>query len=156
MQAKSARPSKRKSLGITPETDSPLSPSTLIGSINDPYADSEAKFKAPRKPQLPVLLPDEILNEEPTARPPIPPPENNKIDHRLAKKRQLLNVNAKPPKDIRRGPVTIRVLDSGPRNLPPKASKESKMLREAWLTGQRGSKGGIERRKISGGFVRRV
>lgn len=156
LQAKLARPSKRKLQGSTAETDSLLSPSTLIGSSNDPNADSEARSKASKESRLPVLLPEEILSTEPMVRPPTPPPESSGRERRLVKKRRLLDIGSKPPKDIRHGSLIIRVLDSGPGNMPPKASKESRMVREAWLTGQRGPKGGIERRKSGGGFVRRV
>ena len=156
LQAKLARPSKRKLQGSTAETDSLLSPSTLIGSANDPNADSEARSTALKESRLPVLLPEEILSTEPMVRFPTPPPETSNSESRLVKKRRLLDIESKPPKDIRHGSLIIRVLDSGSRNMPPKASKESKMLREAWLTGQRGPKGGIERRKLGGGFIRRV
>ena len=155
-QAKLARPSKRKLQGSTAETDSLLSPSTLIGSFNDPNADSEARSKASKESRLPMLLPEEILSTEPMVRPPTPPPQSFGRERRLVKKRRLLDIDSKPPKDIRHGSLIIRVLDSGPGNMPPKASKESRMVREAWLTGQRGPKGGIERRKSGGGFVRRV
>ena len=156
LQAKSARPSKRKLKGSTAETDSLLSPTTLIGSTSDPNADSEARSKASKESRLPVLLPEEILSTGPMIRPLTPPPETSSRDRHLIKKRRLLDMNSKPPKDIRHGTLIVRVLDSGPGNMPPKASKESRMLREAWLTGQRGPKGGIERRKLGGGFVRKV
>ena len=156
LQAKLARQSKRKLKGSTAETDSLLSPSTLVGSASEPNADSEARSKALKETQLPVLLPEEILSTESMVRPPTPPPETSSRDRRLVKKRRLLDIDSRPPKDIRHGALIIRVLDSGPGNLAPKASKESRMLRETWLTGQRGPRGGIERRKLGGGFVRKV
>lgn len=154
-QAKSARLSKRDLSSFTPETDSPISPSTLTGSAHDRNTDSEVRPLASRKSRLPVLLPEEILSAEPTVRPPTPPPEKPNVEGRLAKKRKLLDSDSKPPKDIRRGSLTVRILDSGQGNMPPKASKETKMLREAWLTGQRGPKSSVERRKLGGGFRRK-
>ena len=157
LQAKFARPSsKRRLKDSIAESDSLLSPSTLVGSASDPNADSEAKSKALKESRLPVLLPEELLSTEPMVRPLTPPPKASSRDRRLVKKRKLLNIDSKPPKDIRHGALIIRVLDSGPGNMPPKASKESRMLREAWLTGQRGPKGGIERRQLGGGFVRKL
>ncbi|KAL8796350.1 MAG: hypothetical protein Q9195_001257 [Heterodermia aff. obscurata] len=156
LQAELARPSKRKLKGSTAETDNLLSPSTLMGSASDPNADSEARSKASKKFRLPLLLPEEILSTEPMIRPLTPPPETISRDRRLVQKRRRLDIDSKPPKDVQHGTLIIRVLDSGPGKLPPKASKESRMLREAWLTGQRGPKGGIERRKSGGGFVRKV
>ena len=156
LQAKSARPLKRKLNGSTAETDSLLSPSTLIGSASEPNADSEARSKGPKESRLPMLLPEEILSTEPMVRPLTPPPETSSRERRLVEKRRLLDIDSKPPKDVRHGKLIIRVLDSGPGTMPPKASKHSRMLREAWLTGQRGPKGGIERRKLGGGFVRKL
>ena len=130
-----------------------MSPSTLTGSIN---ADSEATHRLPSKSQLPLLLPDEVLNAEPVVRPPTPPPEKPIENTQLIKKRQLLSSDSRPPKDIRRGSLTVRVINPGPGVMPPKVSKQSKNMREAWLMGQRGPRGGIERRKQGGSFVRKV
>ena len=151
IQAKLAERSRKDLLTSTPEADSP---STLKESINGPLLDSGGKPKNLKKIQVPILLPDEILNAEPTEGRLTSNKEFHRESH-ISKKRKLLDVDSRPPKDIRRGPLTIRVLHSGSSNMPPKVSKESSKLREAWLTGQRGSRGGIARRKVSRSFVRR-
>ena len=113
-------------------------------------------MRLPNKPRLPDLLPEDILNTEPLTRLPTPPLKQPAQVKRLSKKRKLLDKDTKPPRDVRHGALTVRVLHSGPENMAPRISKESKALREGWLTGQRGPKGGIERRKPSGGFIRRM
>lgn len=116
---------------------------------------SAMKHKPMGKGPLPLILPDEILAVEPAARAPTPPPSTAKIvtNH----KRRFLDVETKPPKDIIRGDVRIRVLQENSIILPPKASAASKSVREAWLAGRRVLKGqiAVPRRKLGGGFVRR-
>ena len=111
-------------------------------------------MKPSNKPQLPDLLPDDILNAEPLTRLPTPPRRQPALEKRLSKKRKLLDRDTKPPKDVQRGSLTVRVLQSASENMAPRISKESRALRESWLTGQRGPKGGIERRRPGGGFIR--
>ncbi|KAI9723355.1 MAG: hypothetical protein M1812_001239 [Candelaria pacifica] len=105
---------------------------------------------------LPALLPDSILATEPAVRPPTPPPE---AETRMVKtkRHQFFEAEEKPPREIKRGPVSVRVLESNRSRLPPKASRTSKALKEAWLSGRRGREGmnGFERQKIPGGFLRR-
>ncbi|KAL8910730.1 MAG: hypothetical protein Q9171_004023 [Xanthocarpia ochracea] len=106
---------------------------------------------------LPALLPDELLAAEPMARMPTPPLRRDVVKATVNTRRRFLDQASKPPKDIQRGSVRIRVLEDRRAMLPPKVSKDSKMLRESWLAGRLGSKGRVvmERRKISTGFVRR-
>lgn len=110
---------------------------------------------------LPALLPDEILNAEPTVRLPTPVSENDKSKPRISNKRKFLDEEQKPPKDMRRGGTTIRVLDgtSGKTNsLAPRASKAGKHVRESWLSGSRKGANPSGLRKTTGaskGFVRR-
>ena len=107
------------------------------------------------KRSLPLLLPEEILAAQPVIPAPKPPFSNSKVA--IRQKRKFLDLESKPPKDIKRGDVTIRVLQDKRSVLPPKSSQFSKSLRESWLTGRRGFKGeiGVPRRKLGGGFVRR-
>ena len=112
------------------------------------------------KGPLPALLPDEILVMEPAARPPTPPTEPEArlpSVSKISKKRKFLDADPKPPKDVKRGPVNVRVLEVQRQLLPPKASKTSKALKEAWLAGRRGPGGTrvVQRRKLGGGFVRK-
>ena len=106
---------------------------------------------------LPALLPDELLAAEPMARMPTPPLRRDVVNATVNTRRRFLDQTSKPPKDIQRGSVRIRVLEDRRAMLPPKVSKDSQMLRESWLAGRLGSKGRVvmERRKISTGFVRR-
>ena len=108
-----------------------------------------------KKTTLPLLLPDEILAAQPVLSAPRRPFSNSQVAMR--QKRKFLDLESKPPKDIKRSDVTIRVLQDKRSVLPPKSSQVSKSLRESWLTGRRGFKGeiGVPRRKLSGGFVRR-
>ena len=155
LQAQSARVSNYP-FKFTPETDSPLSPGTLLGSAHSLNAESETRPLNSKQSQLPILLPEEILEVEPAVRPPTPPQEKPYTEKRVVTKRKLFEIDSRPPKDVKCGSFNVRVLPSEPGHMPPKASKASKSFREAWLTGQRGPRGGIERRKPSGGFVRRA
>ncbi len=112
---------------------------------------------------LPTLLPDEILALEPTKRPPTPPPAETTTH--VSKRHKFFSAGEKPPKDLVRGNVRVRVLDNPSSHLAPKAGKGSKSLKEGWLAGRRGSgrgrgsgiggEGTYERRKVGGGFGRR-
>ncbi|KAL8902509.1 MAG: hypothetical protein Q9207_004648 [Kuettlingeria erythrocarpa] len=118
-----------------------------------------SEFRWSRADPLPALLPDELLATEPMPRLPTPSPEP--LEPALAKvpinKRQrFLEETSKPPKDVRKGNVKIRVLEDSRAILPPKVSKQSQSIRESWLAGRPGAKGKamMERRKMRGGFVR--
>lgn len=138
-----------------PEQDDMMSESTA--TLQD------SGFKDPRvlAGSLPALLPDDILNAEPVARLPTPVSENDRSKPRISQKRKFLDEEQKPPKDVRRGGTTIRVLDgsSGKTNdLAPRVSKSGKHVREKWLSGNRsGANAGGLRRSTGGskGFVRK-
>ncbi|KAL8742095.1 MAG: hypothetical protein Q9190_005371 [Brigantiaea leucoxantha] len=112
--------------------------------------------KSTGKSALPAFLPDDILAAEPSERPPTPPLELERQQPMVNKKQIFLERASKPPKDIRKGGLRIRVLENTQMTLPPKALKSSKAIRESWLAGRPGIKGkmSIERRKVGGGFVR--
>lgn len=106
---------------------------------------------------LPALLPDEILNAEPIHRLPSPPPEEQP---KISTKQHKFFKEDEPAKDIRRGDVTIRVLETKKEMLPPKSSAVGRRVKAAWQAGQRGrngnAAGGLKR--VGGGskgFVRR-
>ncbi|KAL1966092.1 hypothetical protein VTN77DRAFT_4840 [Rasamsonia byssochlamydoides] len=112
---------------------------------------------------LPALLPDEILNAEPVARPPTPPSESDDLKRKKPQKLKFLEKVEKPPKDLHRGGVTIRVLEDRSSSkkttptLPPKMSKAGRNIREAWIAGQRNKNNPNGLRRIAGGpssFVR--
>ncbi|KAI9843610.1 MAG: hypothetical protein M1837_006192 [Sclerophora amabilis] len=112
---------------------------------------------------LPALLPDEILAIDPAERPPTPPPQSTALTkHHPPQKRKFVFPEEKKPKDFKRNGVRVRVLEGRTDQfLAPKAVKASAGLREQWLMGQRGGKragereGGMERRKVGQGFLRR-
>ena len=151
------RPNKRKTSHV-------LEASELGSSSANEFKSRKAKFEATRrtpeltsKDPLPVLLPDEILAVEPRARSPTPPVNPTTVSVTNFNKRRLLDADPKPIKDVKRGSIKVRVLESNKSILAPRNSKTSMMLKESWLAGRRGRKGGveIERRKIGGGFVRK-
>jgi len=131
----------------------------LLSENQDPnleHHESQAKPRAKksfkRNGPLPALLPDEILAAEPMTRPPTPPPIVTTIS---SKKHRFIDADPKPPKDIKKGTVKVRVLEDNKSVLPPRASKASKSLKESWLAGQRGRKDSTaQRRKPGGGFLR--
>ncbi|KAI9702453.1 MAG: hypothetical protein M1836_000933 [Candelina mexicana] len=150
-QAHSSRKTKKRKLDESLEFDNHENKDLLQPETpNHPPRSSATKFN------LPALLPDSILATEPAIRPPTPPPESeNRIVK--SKRHQFFEAKDKPPKDIRRGGVNVRVLESNKSLLPPKSSKTSAALRESWLSGRRGKMGmnGFERQKVAGGFLRR-
>ncbi|KAH0544898.1 hypothetical protein FGG08_000978 [Glutinoglossum americanum] len=108
------------------------------------------------KSGLPALLPDEVLLAEPALRPPTPPLERNgRKQSQLVGKHKIFR--ERPPRDVRRGPVRVRVLESANEFLPPKVRKASSSIKQRWLAGRPGRNGHpqIERRKVGGGFLRR-
>ncbi|KAJ5907728.1 hypothetical protein N7495_000410 [Penicillium taxi] len=117
-----------------------------------------------RRRALPALLPDDILNAEPAARPLTPPVDDPFATSKKSTKLLFLEKSDKAPKDVQVGDVTIRVLDASSKKqnskpvLAPKASKSGKNVKDTWLKGQRstGHVNGL-RRTAGGtsGFVRR-
>lgn len=98
---------------------------------------------------LPALLPDEILQAEPTVIPPTPPPEIEKHTQKPSKRRRLLEIQEKPPRDVKQGNTVVRVLDVGVNVqstgaragttsvvLPPKPMRE-RNIREEWMARHR-------------------
>lgn len=137
-----------------------LTDDEMDGQASTPPLKPATDLKWPSTDQLPVLLPDEILAAEPMPRLPTPSPEPP--ERALAKapinwRQRFLEEKPKPPKDVRKGNVRIRVLEDRGAILPPKVSKQSQSIRESWLVGRPGAKGKamIERRKMGDGFVRR-
>ncbi|KAI4214730.1 MAG: hypothetical protein LQ351_002805 [Letrouitia transgressa] len=141
---------------IVPSPPSPPSPSAL---------DQEGEG-GNGELAIPDLLPLELLAEEPAPRAPTPPfPSEHRPAQQTslkAQKRKLLDQDPRPRKDIKVGKYKVRVLEAlvSQTGLPPKASKNSKAVRERWLVGREGAKGKmcVERRGWGvggGGFVRR-
>lgn len=147
-QAKAAK--KAHKADKTPKPSKPQA--TINETINTPTPTPNPQPPHKTKHPLPALLPDHILAEEPPLRPLLPPPLPNSKPFPNLKKR-FLDLEQKPPKDIKKGGVKIRVLQEGNGRLPPKASQQGRAVREAWLMGR----GMVERRKMrgQGGFVRR-
>ncbi|ODH26448.1 hypothetical protein ACO22_04611 [Paracoccidioides brasiliensis] len=122
---------------------------------------STSKFIHP----LPILLPDEILNAEPSSAHniPTPPYESDSASAtRMPKKYKFLDKVEKRPRDIKIGGAVIRVLESsgdwlGRVSLPPKASKNSRQVKDNWMAGNRRlpSGGSLRRRSGVSSFVRK-
>ena len=122
---------------------------------------------------LPALLPTALLDSIDAVRPPTPPPvragktdeerRREKLNHHI----KFLERTDKPAKDVKKGKLSVAVLAKQNRVLPPKASRDSRNVREHWLKGRRAEKSGkvkgskgrltkgkVERRVGGGGFLR--
>jgi U3 small nucleolar RNA-associated protein 16 len=92
-----------------------------------------------RRAALPALLPDEILNAEPTIRLPTPPAEDQSALPKKSNKLRFWDKHDKLPKDINLGDVNIRVLDAPSTKkstkpaLPPRVSKAGRNLKTSML-----------------------
>lgn len=97
---------------------------------------------------LPAILPDSILlaADEAASAHGAAADTPDKRSSRLNVRRRTAIKNAalvqirvptsKPPKDVRRGPVSVRVLDTQNSLLPPKAMSAVRNIRETWLKGR--------------------
>ncbi|KAF3039844.1 hypothetical protein E8E11_002348 [Didymella keratinophila] len=117
---------------------------------------------------LPSLLPDSLLANLGDVRPPTPPPEaRGRTEEELRREKlnrhiKFLEQSSKAPKDKRVGKHHVAVLGQQNRVLPPKVSKNTKGVREAWLKGRHGQQvkgkpriGKTHRAKFGGGgFLR--
>ncbi|KAL9120908.1 MAG: hypothetical protein Q9187_002535 [Circinaria calcarea] len=152
-QAKSAKRQKRKEKSASSESDPDATiDDPLLARVGDDRPGAAFKFNS--EGPLPLHLPDEILASKPVIRLPTPPPDSRSSK---SHKHRFIDMEPKPPKDIKRGSLRIRVLEDNTSTLPPRASKVSKSLKESWLTGRRGPRGGVGslRRKMGGGFLRK-
>ncbi|KAF4157870.1 hypothetical protein CNMCM6069_004953 [Aspergillus lentulus] len=131
------------------------------GSADDQLSESTETLRGSttqdaRRSALPALLPDEILNAAPVARPPTPPLEELNISHKKPNKLKFLDATEKRPKDVKLGDVTIRVLDENPTKkdkttLPPKASKTGRNAKQNWLNRARSTATVNGLRRTAGG-----
>lgn len=106
---------------------------------------------------VPALLPDSILLVEP-ADPVSKSNPSSKKSHSTSPR--MLSLIAVPPKDLKQGFKTVRVLESNRVLLPPRSRTRGKTLRESWLAGRRSdgrdSNGIVPRRRMGNRFVRRA
>lgn len=108
-----------------------------------------------KRDPVPALLPESILLVEPAGTVfksnPIPK-KSDSASHRL---RSLIAV---PPKDLKQGAKTVRILESNRVLLPPTSALSSKGVRESWILGRRSDgrdrNGVVPRRKMGNGFLR--
>ncbi|KAL8732703.1 MAG: hypothetical protein Q9181_003871 [Wetmoreana brouardii] len=156
VQAKPTKKQPKELDTIDVRPDMTLDDDDVPEQIPPPPLDSPDQMDWSAKGILPELLPEEILTAEPMPRLPTPIPQLGMVKVTANRKRRFLEQTTKPPKDIRKGNVRIRVLEDTKPVLPPKVSKSSQMIRESWLAGRLGYKGKVmmERRKVGGGFVR--
>lgn len=112
---------------------------------------------------LPDLLPDSVLNAPQPTRLVTPEPGSNKRRRPNPKTRKRLQANgrikvpeSKKVKDVKRGPVSVRVLEEENKVLAPKVARASGNIREQWLQGRQmqslGKKGKEETRVERKGF----
>ncbi|ORY15196.1 U3 snoRNA associated-domain-containing protein [Clohesyomyces aquaticus] len=141
-----------------------------------------AKIEAKQKPveeqaplldirNLPALLPESFLEAAGDARPPTPPPvKAGKSEKELHKEKlnrhiKFLEQSEKPIKDVKKGPVNVRVLAQQNMLLAPKVNRGTRNIREHWLKGrhqEKRDKNGrrkmelhkLERRAPGRGFLR--
>ncbi|KAK2734586.1 hypothetical protein FQN57_001633 [Myotisia sp. PD_48] len=116
---------------------------------------------------LPTLLPDEILNADPSSYNSLVAVETDDSPRFKSRKHISFDKPDKTPKDIRVGSTAIRVLGQSAANsnypnrtlhhaLPPKTSTTSKRVREQWVVGKRkaGATGALRQSSGPTSFVR--
>jgi len=149
-QANKHKTAKSEAQPAKPSVDE-LPPSAGPGSDEDDDVDTEGD-----EDDGPDLLPADLLETDFT-RPPTPPPTGT--SDKIALPSKVIKLDNEPPRDRKVGNVTVSVLPKANDLLPPKASAESRKLREHWLAGRRkvGKKGAVavERRSFGGGFVKK-
>ncbi|GME37688.1 U3 snoRNA associated [Neofusicoccum parvum] len=165
---------KRKQEQAPPPPAPTEIPADVASSTTIQASDPSALHKRTTKPaydlnNIPALLPADLLAAAPDVRPATPEPEDagSAQADAAARKKEKLNkhlkfLDEKPAKDVKKGPVKVRVLEKGNKFLPPKVmSNGSKSVRDTWLQGRKiketrkGSFGGLERKKVGGGFLRK-
>ncbi|KAF2497566.1 hypothetical protein BU16DRAFT_525212 [Lophium mytilinum] len=125
---------------------------------------------------LPDLLPESLLAAAPEKRPVTPPPEfidTSVEDRKIEQKKhhiKFLEQADRHVKDVKRGPVYMRVLAKPNELLSPKVNLASRGLREHWLRGREKGKGKgadtkskrkpqkpktMERKSVGGSFLRK-
>ncbi|KAL5340727.1 hypothetical protein BJX70DRAFT_387099 [Aspergillus crustosus] len=143
-QLDESRKQQAKASGKQKEVPASQAAPGAVTPIDDVLSESSATLQGSftqdaRRPTLPALLPDDILNAVPDVRPPTPPPETDDFRQKKPTKLRFLEKKEKAPKDVRMGDVAIRVLDSDSARkqpsgaLPPKASKTGRSAKSAWL-----------------------
>lgn len=150
-QAKSGTKKKKKEK--IPQAQSP-SQDTISESVTMTSNEPPKQEKWLMGTSLPALLPKDLLEEEPVVHPPTPPTNISSNKMSAKTKLKLQRKQSEFPKVIKRGMLSIRVLETDQSLLPPKASKNSKVIRESWLAGHRGTSF-VPRKKLGGGFVRK-
>lgn len=102
-----------------------------------------------------ALLPESILLVEPAGPVFKSHPTSKKSD---SNSQRLISLIAVPPKDLKQGVKTVRILESHRVLLPPRSALCGKTLRESWIFGRRSRgrdcNGVVPRRKMGNGFVR--
>jgi U3 small nucleolar RNA-associated protein 16 len=131
--------------------------------VSESSATLQGSTRLSQKPILPALLPDEILNAEPSDRIPSPPLGIDDFRRPKPQKLRFLESVDKSPKDLHVDGVTIRVIgDSSAQKksgvaLPPKISKGGRNVKQAWMAGRQRPKTPAGLKRTTGGttsFVR--
>jgi hypothetical protein len=123
--------------------------------------------------EIPALLPDSLLEAVGDRRPPTPPrllpglSEKEKREAKLRHHIQFLERGEESIKDVKKGSLSLRVLQEQNERRAPKVNRESMSIREKWLKGRDREKKKepkkakrkmefkkVERRTVGGGFLR--
>lgn len=132
--------------------------------VSESSATFQGSIRMAQKPVLPALLPDDILNAEPSDRFLTLSSGIDDSQRQRPHKLRFIENADKPPKDIYRDGVMIRVIgDSSVKKksgaaLPPKISKSSHNLKQAWMAGRQWAKAPAGLRRTTSGptsFVHR-
>ena len=154
----SKRGSKRKRINGGRDEDNKVSSASRNhdSDDNDFTIDENRVSKLSRKKALPDLLPDEILAVDPPPRLPTPEFKDGKSPNESPPRtaqtfEQKLAKADKPPKDVKRGPVKVRVLEKKNALLPPRANTQSRNLLDA----MRHRHGALEQKAVKKVFATR-
>ena len=104
------------------------------------------------KNNIPEFLPVEYLEDEPAEDQGSFSLPKQTMSHK-SKKIKFIDPTPKKPKDRRKGSTIYRVAEAqGSGLLAPKAARNARSVKEAWLNGQRGAGG--TRKVVNGAFVK--
>lgn len=141
------------SISTTPATLDQSPPEKLMNRDSDPLRTHPRRLA---KPVVPDLLPEDILAAEPY-RPPLLEDVDLERTAQATRKHVVFDSREKPLKEMRRGPLRVKVLEHQNPSLPPRANRDGRSVREGWLAGKarKGSRAAVERKKVGGGFLRK-
>lgn len=141
----------------------PLSPSEVVISAdfsNDDESSVEEITRSFAPPtsssKLPDLLPQEFLDSDSEDDEDVQMKERVENTQEVKKAKKKLRLKEKKAKDRRKGSTVFRVQEgSRDTGLAPKAEVNARATKEAWLQGRQGKNGGLVRKPLNGGFLKK-